>query len=86
MIDDFDGDAAGFGLGERARDGAVQGFPRFLVNLRTQTGFERLIRIVLAEKIGVAHEETFLVVIRVNEPARDALGLQWGRARAGAEI
>ena len=39
MIDDFDGDAAGFGLGEGAAGVAVETVPGFFVDLGFERGF-----------------------------------------------
>ena len=74
VVDDFDGDAAGWGLGEGAGRVAVQGGPGFLVDFGFEGGFQRLIGIIGAEEVGVADEKAFLVVVGVNEPAGDAVG------------
>jgi hypothetical protein len=40
VVDDFNGDAAGFGFGERAGGVAVEGFPGFGVDFGFQGGLE----------------------------------------------
>ncbi len=49
--------------------------PGFLVNLRLEGAFQRLVGIArgAAEEIGLAHEEALLVVIVIDEPAGDVL-------------
>src|SRR5271168_1833964 len=74
MVDDFDGDAAGGGFGEGARDVAVETRPGLLVDLGPQCRFQRLVGVGGgAEEIGVADEEAFLVVIGGDKPQRDRL-------------
>ena len=55
--------------------GAVEGRPGFLVDLGLQRGLEALVGVVRAEEIGVADEEALLVVVGVDEPGGDALGV-----------
>ena len=74
MVDYFDGDAAGGGAVEGAGGVAVQGFPRFAVDLGLEGGLERLVGVVGAEKVGVADEEALLVVVGIDEPAGDTVG------------
>lgn len=71
MVNDFDGEAACFRFGERARHVAIEGFPGFFVDLGFQAGLQRLVGIVRAKKIGMADKEAFFVVIRVDEPGGD---------------
>ena len=73
MVDDFYGDATGFGLGEVARGVAVQGGPGFGVDFGFQGGFQGAVGVVGAEEIGVADEETFVVI---NEVAGGMFGLR----------
>src|SRR5689334_4949408 len=73
MIDNFDGDAAVLGFVEGAGGVTVERFPGFFVDLGLQRGFERFVWVVRAQKIGVAYEEAFFVVVGVNEPAGDSL-------------
>ena len=49
--------------------------PGFLVDLGFEGGLQGLVRIVRAEKIGVADEEALFVVVGVDEPAGDAVGV-----------
>ena len=48
--------------------------PGFLVDFGFEGSLEGFVRVVGAEKIRMAHEEAFLVVVGVNEPAGDAVG------------
>ena len=52
----------------------MQRLPGFFVDLGLEGGFERLIWVIGPQEIGMAHEEAFLVVVGVDEPAGDALG------------
>lgn len=74
MVDDFDGDAAASGLGEGAGHVAVEAVPGFFVDLGFQGGFEALVGIVGAKKIGLADEEALFVVVGVDEPTGDPVG------------
>ncbi len=42
-----------------------------LVDFGLEGGFEALVGVVLAEEVGLAHEEAFAVVVAVDEPAGD---------------
>ena len=53
----------------------MEGFPGLLVDLGFERRPQRLIRIVRTEKIGVADEEAFLIVIGIDEPTRYAVGI-----------
>ena len=75
VVDDFDGDAAGFGFVERAGGVAVEGGPGFGVDFGFEGGFEGGAGIVLAEEVGVADEEALAVVVGVEKPAGDAFGM-----------
>ena len=75
MVDDLDRDASGFGFGEGAGGIAVQGVPGLGVDLGLEGGFQGLVGIVGSQEVGVANEEAFLVVVRVDEPAGNALGV-----------
>ncbi len=59
---------------KRPRRIAVQRPPCVRVDLRLQRRLQRAVRVVGAEEVGVADEERFLVVVRVDEPAGDAVG------------
>jgi hypothetical protein len=52
----------------------VEGGPGFFVDFGFEGGFEGFVGIVLTEEVGVADEETFFVVIGIDEPAGDAVG------------
>jgi hypothetical protein len=74
VVDDFDGNSAGLGFGEGAGSVAVQRFPGLGVDFGLERRPESAVRVVLAEEIGVANEETLFVVVGVDEPAGDSLG------------
>lgn len=73
MVDHLYGDAAGGGFGEWAGGVAVEAGPGVVVNFGFQRGFQRLVRIVCAEEVGVADEEAFFVAVSVDEPAGDTV-------------
>lgn len=75
VVDDFDGDAAGGWLGEGPGGVAVERFPGFQVDLGFEGGLESFVGVVGTEKVSVAHEEAFLVVVGVDKPAGDAVGV-----------
>ena len=74
MVDHFDGDAAGFGFGERTRGVAVKGGPGFFVDLGFERGFKRTVWISGAQEIGVTDKEALFVVISVDKPTGDTIG------------
>ena len=53
----------------------MQRRPGFRVDLRLQCRFQRAVGIVRAEEIGVADEEALFVVVGVDEPASNAIGV-----------
>ena len=63
-------DPARLGLVEGPRYGAVQRRPGFGIDLGSERGLERRVRIVGPQEVGVAHEERFLVVIGIEELGR----------------
>ena len=65
MVDHLHRDATGCGLGERYGSVAVEGLPGFLIDLGLERSFEALVRIVLAEEVGMAHEEALAVVVAI---------------------
>src|SRR5438105_8341661 len=73
VIDDFDCDPAGPGLVEGPRRVAVERSPRILFDLGLERGFERSVGIVRPEKVRLADEEALLGVVRVDEPASNAV-------------
>ena len=75
VVDHLHCDAARLRLVERPRGVAVQRRPRVLVDLGLERRLERLVRIVRAEEVRVADEEALLVVVGVDEPAGDAVGI-----------
>ena len=74
VVYDFDGDAVGGGFFECALGVAVQRCPGVGVDLGFEGGLERLVRIVCAQKLGVAHEKVVLDVVGVDEPTGDPCG------------
>ena len=74
MVNHLHGDAAGFGFFEGAGGVAVEGGPGVGVDFGFEGGFQGGVGIVGAEEISVADEETFLVIVGVDEPAGDAVG------------
>ncbi|NLS92977.1 MAG: hypothetical protein GXX96_12550 [Planctomycetaceae bacterium] len=71
VVDDLDGDPAGFGFGEGAAGSAVELAPGVFVDVGAQGSFEFLIRFVGTSEVGVSDKETLAVVVGVDEPARD---------------
>ena len=53
----------------------MQRFPGFLVDFGFEGRLERLVRVVGAEEVGVADEEALFVVVGIDEPAGDAVGV-----------
>ena len=74
MIDHLHGNSAGFRFVERPGQVAVQGGPGFLIYFGLQGRLESLVGVVGAQEVGVADEETFFVVVGIDEPAGDAFG------------
>ena len=72
MVDDFDCDTTILRLVEGAGYVAVERSPGFFVDFGLQSDFERFVRIVRPQKVGVADKEAFFVVVRVNEPTGNA--------------
>lgn len=75
MVDHLDGDAAGGGDGEGSGGVAVQGVPGVGVDFGAEGGLEGFVGIVLAEEVGVADVEALTVVVGIDEPASDAVGV-----------
>jgi hypothetical protein len=73
VVDDFDGDAAVEGGGEGPGYGSVKGRPGVAVDLGLQGRFQGGVRVVLAQKIGVADEKALAVVVGVQKPAGNPL-------------
>ena len=46
-----------------------------MVDLGLECGFEALVGVILTEEVGLAHEETLFVVVAIDEPAGDVVGL-----------
>src|SRR5262245_48768683 len=74
MVNDLHGDATVIRLRERAGSIAVQRCPCFLIDLRFERSFECIIWIIRAQKVSMTNEEALLVVVGINEPARDTFG------------
>ena len=69
VIDYLNRDPPILGFLERSRCVAVERRPGFFVDLGFQGGLQCAVRVLGAEEIGVADEEAFLVVVRVDERA-----------------
>src|SRR5260221_1188273 len=74
MVDDFDRDLAAGGPFKGVALGRIQRGPGGLVDFGAQGALELFVRLVGAGEVGVADEETFFVVVGVDEPARDVVG------------
>ena len=74
MVDDLHGNLARFGYVERPAHGGEKAAPGRCVDVRTQRTFQPVKRFIRASEVGVPHEETFTVVIGVDEPASDVIG------------
>lgn len=57
MVDNFNGDAVGFGLGEGARDLAVEAIPGFGIDFGFEGGFKGFVRVVGTQEICMSDEE-----------------------------
>src|ERR1043166_2196993 len=75
MVNHLYRDPAFCRAGERARSVTVERLPGFAINFRLQGRLQGAIGIIRSQEIGVADKEAFLVVIGVNEPARDPIGV-----------
>ncbi len=75
MIDHLHGDSTGGWFVEGAAGVAVEGLPGVFVDLGFQVRLQRLVGIVGSKEIRVADEEAFFVVVRVDEPAGDTVGV-----------
>lgn len=73
MVNHLDGDAARFRLRKGTGSIAVQARPGIFIDFSFECSFQSFIRVIRAEKIGVAHEEAFFVVVRIDEPAGDSV-------------
>ncbi|MEA5421436.1 hypothetical protein VB712_19605 [Spirulina sp. CCNP1310] len=86
MVNDFDGDAARFGFVEGAGNVAVETGPSFLIDFGFEGGFKGFIGVVCAEKIGMADKEAFFIVVGIDEPTGDFVGITGSNfARLGME-
>ena len=63
------------GIGKGPGDITVERFPSLRINLSLVRGLETLVRIILAEEGGLAHEEALTVVVAIDEPAGNVVGL-----------
>ena len=73
MVYDLHRDAPGLRFGEGPGGVAVKAGPGVFVDFSLKGGLERLVGIVRPQEVGVADEETFLVIVGVDEPAGDPL-------------
>jgi hypothetical protein len=75
VVDHLHSDAARSGLCKRNERVPVERFPVFKVYLSLERCLEALVGIVLAKEVGLAHEEAIAVVIAIDEPAGNVVGL-----------
>ncbi len=80
VVDDFHGDATRGGFVEGSRGVAIERSPGVGVDFGFEGGFEGFVGVVCTEEVGVADEEAFFVVVGVDEPAGDFVGV------AGADV
>ncbi len=73
MVDDFDGDLAGFRFVEGVTFGGVLGITGFFVDFGFEGTFEFVKGLIRSGEVGVADEETLFVVIGIDEPAGDLI-------------
>src|SRR3981189_9122 len=86
MINHLDRDASGSRLVEKTRGVAVKSLPRVGINFSFKCSLERIVGIVCTKKVGMADEENFAAVVRVDKPAGDSLcAIAADFARAGIE-
>jgi len=69
MVDDLHGNLAGFRFVERLAHRAVQTAPSRCVDVPPLRPFEFVVGFVRPGEVGVTHEETLAIVVRVDEPA-----------------
>jgi hypothetical protein len=84
VIDDLHRDAAGLGLAEWAGSVTVQGSPCFGINFGFKGRLQGAVGIIRTEKVSLADEKAFLIIVGVDEPARDAVSSRSGRRKRGA--
>ena len=75
MIDHLHRNATRRRFFEGAAGVAVEGLPGVFIDLGFERRLQGLVGIILAEEVGVTDEEAFFVVVRVDEPAGDAVGV-----------
>lgn len=75
VVDDLHGDRAGRRRVEGAAARPVQRRPRVFVDLGLERLAQALVRVVGAGEVRVADEEALAVVVRVNEPTGDRVGV-----------
>lgn len=73
VVDDFDGDLAGFRFVEGVTFGGVLGITGFFVDFGFEGTFEFVKGLIRSGEVGVADEETLFVVIGIDEPAGDLI-------------
>ena len=75
MVDHLDRDAAALWLGKHYGGVTVEGGPGFRIDLGLQGGLQAFVGVVLTEEVGLPHEEAFAVVVGIDEPAGDVVGI-----------
>lgn len=66
MINDLDGDFAGFGFGKRAENRGIQRIPRILADIRLKRFLQFFVRFIFSEKISMGYKECLTVVICIK--------------------
>ena len=74
MIDHLDSDFATFWFRKGIRCRLIQRAPGGFVDFGAQGSFEFVVGFVGAGEVGLADDEEFAVVVRVDEPAGDVVG------------
>lgn len=74
VVDDFDGNVVGFGLGEGMGYVVVEIVLGFFVDFGFECCFEVFVWIVGVEEVGLVNEEVFFVVVGVDELICDVVG------------
>ena len=74
VVDHLYGNPSRFRPIERPRGIAAQGFPSFLIDLGFEGSLEGFVGVVRTEEICLTNEKAFTVVVRIHEPACDAVG------------
>ena len=75
MVDDLNRDLARRRHVERDALGRIERRPCRFVDLGSQRAFQLFVGFIRAQEVGVTDEETFFVVVSVDEPSGNAIGV-----------